>query len=49
MDEREVTVEQVAREHLAEVNRAAHWAYVAGVIGLGILAMLLLIALLDAN
>jgi hypothetical protein len=49
MDEREVTVEQVAREHLAEVHQPAQWAYIAGVIGLGLLAMLLLIALLDAS
>jgi TRAP-type C4-dicarboxylate transport system permease small subunit len=49
MDERDVTVEQVEREHLAEVHQPAHWAYLAGVIGFGLVVMLLLIALLDAS
>ena len=49
MDEREVTVEQVAREHLAEVHQLLQWAYLAGVIGLGLLAMLLLVVVLDAS
>jgi hypothetical protein len=49
MDERRVTVEQVAREHLAEVHQRAQWAYLVGVLGLGFLAMLLLVALLDGS
>jgi hypothetical protein len=49
MDERDVTVEQVEREHLAEVHQPVQWAYLAGVIGLGLLAMLLLVAVLDAT
>ena len=49
MDERKVTVEQVEREHLAEVHVWAQWAYLAAVIGLGLLAMLLLVAVLDAS
>jgi hypothetical protein len=49
MDEKQVTIEQVEREHLDEVNAGAHWAYVVAVIGLGFLLMLALIAWLGAS
>ena len=49
MDEREVTSAQVEREHFQEVRRGAHWAYVAGVLGIGFLAMLAFIGILGAT
>jgi hypothetical protein len=49
MGERDLTVEHVEREHLTDVHQPAHWAYLAGVIGFGLVVMLLLIALLDAS
>jgi hypothetical protein len=46
MLEADITVAKVEREHLDEVHQGAQWAYLAGVIGIGLAAMLLLIALL---
>ena len=46
MSERDADKEQVRKEHLAEVNPAAHWAYLFAVVGGGLLAMLALIAVL---
>jgi hypothetical protein len=48
MDEKRVTIEDVEREHLDEVNRAAHWVYVVAVLGISFLLMLGFIALLGA-
>ena len=42
--ERNVNVERVRQEHLAEVDQVAHWLYLIGVLAIGTLAMLLLIA-----
>jgi TRAP-type C4-dicarboxylate transport system permease small subunit len=42
------TAEDVRREHLAEVSVPRQWAYLAGVIGGGLVAMILFIALLGA-
>jgi hypothetical protein len=48
-DEREISYEEVRREHVDGVRVGAHWAYLFGVI-LGSLAlMLVLIAVLDAS
>jgi hypothetical protein len=44
--EQTVDVERVRKEHLAEVDQRAHWAYLIGVLAIGTLAMLLIIALL---
>ena len=49
MNDRTIDVEQVRREHLAVVHAGAHWAYLVGVIALGTVAMLLLIAALGAR
>jgi hypothetical protein len=43
MSEREIDRERVHEEHLREVNPAAHWAYLFGVVGGGLIAMLALI------
>lgn len=48
-DELHISEDDVREEHLKEVNQLAHWAYLVGVLGLGMLAMILLIALLDAT
>ena len=44
-----IDAEQVRREHLAAVHAWAHWAYLAGVITIGLVAMLVLIAALGAR
>jgi hypothetical protein len=49
MNEREVDAERIREEHLAQVHQGVQWAYLLGVILLGTLAMLLLIALLDVT
>jgi uncharacterized membrane protein YdcZ (DUF606 family) len=49
MDEREISVAEVEREHLEEVNQAAHWAYVVGVLGGSFLVMLAFIAWLGSS
>lgn len=48
-NELEIDEDDVRAEHLQAVNQAAHWAYLSGVLGLGLLAMIVLIALLDAT
>ena len=48
-DERTVSAEQIRAEHLADVRVEAQWAYLAGVLAIGTLAMLILIAILDAT
>ena len=44
--ERTVTEDQVREEHLKQVNQAAHWAYLFGVLIGGTLLMILLIAVI---
>jgi hypothetical protein len=48
-DERTIEAEQIREEHLAQVHVGVQWAYLLGVLLLGTLAMLLLIAILDAS
>jgi hypothetical protein len=49
MPDVDITVEEVEREHLDQVHQGAQWAYLFGVIGIGLVAMLVLIALLGAS
>ena len=49
MSERTIDREKVREEHLAEVNPAAHWAYLLAVVVGGLLAMLGLIASLGGS
>ena len=49
MNEREVNAAPVREEHLAEVHEGAHWLYLVAVPALGLIAMLVLLALLDAT
>ena len=49
MSKTEITVDEVEHEHLDEVHQGAQWAYLFGVIAIGAVAMLLLIALLGAG
>jgi hypothetical protein len=46
MKEATITEEQVRTEHMREVNQAAHWAYVLGVIATSFALMLGLMAVL---
>ena len=48
MSERDVTPEQVQKEHLDEVNVPAQWLYLFGVLLVGVVLMVGLIGLLDA-
>jgi hypothetical protein len=48
MPETTITSDEVEREHLAEVHQVAHWAYLFGVVALGFVAMVLLIAWLGS-
>ena len=48
MNELEVSEDQVRKEHLASVNAPAHWAYLLGILGVGLALMLIFIAVLDA-
>jgi len=48
MSERTIDADAVEQEHLDEVRPGVQWAYLAGVLGLGTLAMLVLIALLGS-
>jgi hypothetical protein len=48
-DERYLTEEDVWHEHLSSVKVAGHWAYLVGVLGGGLVAMLLLIAVLGSG
>jgi hypothetical protein len=49
MSERTIDRERVREEHLAEVNPAAHWAYLLAVVGGGLVAMLALITWLGGS
>jgi hypothetical protein len=46
MKETTITEEQVRSEKMKEVNQAAHWAYVVGVIAISFILMLGLMAVL---
>jgi hypothetical protein len=46
--ERNVNLERVRQEHLAEVDQRAHWLYLIGVLAIGALAMLAMIAWLGS-
>ena len=48
MSERDLTVGDVEREHLQEVDPRAHWVYIVAVLGGGTLLMLIFIAILGA-
>ena len=48
MTERNIRVEDVEQEHVAEVHPLIQWAYLLGVPCIGLLGMLALIALLGA-
>jgi hypothetical protein len=47
--DRTVNADRVRHEHLAQVDQRAHWAYLVGVLLIGTLAMLLLIAWLGST
>ena len=49
MSDREIDEERVRDEHLQQVNPAAHWVYLFGVVGGGLVAMLALIAWLGGS
>jgi hypothetical protein len=49
VSDRDIDRGQVHQEHLAEVNPAAHWAYLLAILGGGLVAMLALIALLGGT
>jgi hypothetical protein len=49
MSEGTIDQEQIRKEHLAEVNATAHWAYLLAVLGGGLVAMLGLIAWLGGS
>lgn len=49
MSELDLTRDDVREEHLAEVNQPAHWLYLFGVLGGGLVLMVAFIALLDAS
>ena len=49
MSERTISEEQVRAEHLKEVYPPAQWAYVLGVLAVGTLLMLGLIALMGSG
>jgi hypothetical protein len=46
--EANITAAQVEREHLAQVSAARHWAYLAGVVGVGFLLTIVLLAAIQA-
>ena len=48
MSERDVSADDVRAEHLREVDQRSHWIYLFAVLLAGGIAMLGLIALLDA-
>ena len=49
MSERDLTEDDVRREHLAAVSTPAHWAYLFGVIGGAFVLMVALLALLGSG
>ena len=46
MSERDIDIEDVRRDHLESVNIPAHWAYLVGVLGGGLVVMLLFVTFL---
>jgi len=48
MIERDITAGDVRREHVQNVKVGAHWAYLATVLGGGLILMVLFIAALGA-
>ncbi len=48
MPDRKITADLVETEHLRDVHPGRQWAYIIGVIGLGLVAMLVLIALMGS-
>jgi hypothetical protein len=48
-DERHLTEDDVRAEHAKSANPRAHWLYLAGVLLLGFVLMIVLIALLGAT
>ena len=44
-----IDVDRVRKEHLADVDQRAHWLYLIGVLAIGTLAMLLMIAWLGST
>jgi hypothetical protein len=48
-DERNITEQDVYKEHMKSVNPAAHWAYLLGVLAVSFIAMVALIALLGGT
>ncbi len=49
MSEDKMTEDKVRTETMRQVNPGAHWAYLAAVLGGGIVLMILFIALLGAG
>jgi hypothetical protein len=49
MAETDIQPERVEQEHLQSANEPAHWAYLVGVLLLGLVLMLLLIAWMGAS
>jgi hypothetical protein len=49
VSERDITEDDVPKEHLGEVNTGGHWAYLAAVLLVGFGLMVGLIAWLDAS
>ena len=48
-DERTITEEAVRHEHLDSADKATHWAYLVGVLGVSFVLMIAFIALLGAR
>ena len=49
MSDRTTTEDQVRSEHLREVNVAAHWVYIAVVLGIGFVAMMAMMWVLGGS
>ncbi len=49
MNESEIGEDQVRDEHIQAVNVVAHWAYLFGVLAVGLMLMLGLIAMLGGT
>jgi uncharacterized membrane protein YdcZ (DUF606 family) len=47
--EASITEEDVRQEHHQSVNKAAHWAYLFGVLGVSFVLMIAFIAILGAG
>jgi len=47
-DERDLTQDDVRKEHLASVDQRVQALYITGVIGIGLVLMIVLIALMGA-